>query len=61
MEHSLVLMGEIGGNDYNHALLAGKSIDEVETYVPLVVDAITSAINVRTYTYPHFLILLTNS
>ncbi|KAM0048906.1 putative sinapine esterase [Helianthus debilis subsp. tardiflorus] len=43
--HSLVLMGEIGGNDYNHALLAGKSIEELETYVPLVVDAIISAIN----------------
>ncbi|KAI7730943.1 hypothetical protein M8C21_004633 [Ambrosia artemisiifolia] len=43
--HSLVLMGEIGGNDYNHALLAGKSIDELETYVPLVVEAIISAVN----------------
>ncbi|XP_076948619.1 GDSL esterase/lipase At1g28580-like [Bidens hawaiensis] len=42
---SLFLMGEIGGNDYNHALLAGKSLDEVETYVPLVVEAITSAVN----------------
>lgn len=42
---SLVLMGEIGGNDYNHALVAGKSIDEIETYVPLVIKAIVSAIN----------------
>lgn len=42
---SLVLMGEIGGNDYNHALAAGKSIDEVEPYVPLVIKAIVSAIN----------------
>ncbi|CAI9260307.1 unnamed protein product [Lactuca saligna] len=38
-------MGEIGGNDYNHALLAGKSIDDVKTYVPFVVEAIISAIN----------------
>ncbi|KAI3719030.1 hypothetical protein L6452_19919 [Arctium lappa] len=42
---SLVLMGEIGGNDYNHALVAGKSIDEIKTYVPLVIKAIVSAIN----------------
>ncbi|KAI3498702.1 hypothetical protein L1887_34481 [Cichorium endivia] len=42
---SLVLMGEIGGNDYNHALVAGKSIDEVETYVPFVINTIVSAVN----------------
>ncbi|XP_076941540.1 GDSL esterase/lipase At1g28570-like [Bidens hawaiensis] len=41
---SLILMGEIGGNDYNHALLAGKSLEELETYVPLVVEAIVSAV-----------------
>lgn len=40
-------MGEIGGNDYNHALVAGKSIDEVETYVPFVINTIISAVNVR--------------
>ncbi|KVH97014.1 GDSL esterase/lipase At1g28570-like [Cynara cardunculus var. scolymus] len=44
IRHSLILMGEIGGNDYNHALLAGKSIDEIETYVPLVVKAIISTV-----------------
>ncbi|GKB63192.1 GDSL esterase/lipase-like protein [Tanacetum coccineum] len=38
-------MGEIGGNDYNHALSAGKSIDEVEAYVPFVIKAIISTIN----------------
>nr|GEZ76593.1 GDSL esterase/lipase At1g28580-like [Tanacetum cinerariifolium] len=42
---SLILMGEIGGNDYNHALSAGKSIDEVEAYVPFVIKAIISTIN----------------
>ncbi|KAJ0448536.1 putative sinapine esterase [Helianthus annuus] len=42
---SLILMGEIGGNDYNHALESGKSIDEVEGYVPFVIKAIISAIN----------------
>lgn len=38
-------MGEIGGNDYNDPFFIGKSIDEVESYVPLVIDTIISAIN----------------
>ncbi|MFS7896734.1 putative sinapine esterase [Helianthus anomalus] len=38
-------MGEIGGNDYNHALESGISIAEVETYVPFVINAIISAVN----------------
>ncbi|KAJ9563030.1 hypothetical protein OSB04_008190 [Centaurea solstitialis] len=44
-QSSLILMGEIGGNDYNHALLSGKSIDEVEPYVPLVIEIIVSTVN----------------
>ncbi|XP_058092683.1 GDSL esterase/lipase At5g45910-like [Magnolia sinica] len=40
---SLFLMGEIGGNDYNYALLQGTSIEEVQTFVPKVVEAIESA------------------
>ncbi|GKA50527.1 GDSL esterase/lipase-like protein [Tanacetum coccineum] len=43
---SLILMGEIGGNDYNHALVAGKSIDDVQPYVPLVLNAIVMTLNV---------------
>lgn len=43
----LILVGEIGGNDYNDALVAGKSIEQVETYVPLIIEAIVSSINVR--------------
>ncbi|KAI7734234.1 hypothetical protein M8C21_011547 [Ambrosia artemisiifolia] len=42
---SLILMGEIGGNDYNIPLSKGKSIDEVQSYVPLVIDTIISTIN----------------
>ncbi|XP_047973950.1 GDSL esterase/lipase At1g28570-like [Salvia hispanica] len=45
MEASLVIVGEIGGNDYNHALLDGKSMESVKNFVPQVVGAITSAIN----------------
>ncbi|KAH6829145.1 GDSL-like Lipase/Acylhydrolase superfamily protein [Perilla frutescens var. hirtella] len=44
LKTSLVLVGEIGGNDYNHALLDGKSKDLVGTFVPLVVKAIGSTI-----------------
>ncbi|XP_071706725.1 GDSL esterase/lipase At1g28580-like [Rutidosis leptorrhynchoides] len=43
--NSLILMGEIGGNDYNHAFTAGKSIDDVEAYIPSVIKAIISTVN----------------
>lgn len=46
IKNSLILMGEIGGNDYNHAVIAGKPIDELKSYVPLVINTIVSAINV---------------
>ncbi|KAL2341796.1 hypothetical protein Fmac_009736 [Flemingia macrophylla] len=55
---SLFLMGEIGGNDFNYALLVGKSITEIKTYVPYVINAIASAVNeviglgARTLTVP---------
>ncbi|GJR45811.1 SGNH hydrolase-type esterase domain-containing protein, partial [Tanacetum coccineum] len=42
---SLILMGEIGGNDYNTPIHQGKPMDEVKSYVPLVIDTIASAIN----------------
>ncbi|XP_076928665.1 GDSL esterase/lipase At1g28590-like [Bidens hawaiensis] len=41
---SLILVGEIGGNDYNYPILKGKPIEEVESFVPLVVDTIISAV-----------------
>ncbi|KAL8229838.1 hypothetical protein R6Q57_014738 [Mikania cordata] len=41
---SLILMGEIGGNDYNYPILEGKSTGEVEPFVPLVIDSIISAV-----------------
>ncbi|XP_059439206.1 GDSL esterase/lipase At1g28580-like [Corylus avellana] len=43
-ERSLFHMGEIGGNDYNNPLLHLRSIEEVKTFVPLVIKAIASAI-----------------
>ncbi|MFS7905393.1 putative sinapine esterase [Helianthus anomalus] len=45
LQHSLILMGEIGGNDYNHELRAGKPINEVKSFVPLVIKTIIAAVN----------------
>ncbi|KAI3818430.1 hypothetical protein L1987_12237 [Smallanthus sonchifolius] len=42
---SLILVGEIGGNDFNYPILDGKPIEEAETFVPLVIDTIISATN----------------
>ncbi|XP_050287243.1 GDSL esterase/lipase At1g28580-like isoform X1 [Quercus robur] len=42
---SLFLMGEIGGNDYNYPFFLYRSIEEIQTFVPLVIKAIASAIN----------------
>ena len=38
------MVGEIGGNDYNYALLEGHSVDEVKTIVPEVVQVIKDAV-----------------
>ncbi|KAK2393677.1 GDSL Lipase/Acylhydrolase superfamily protein [Trifolium repens] len=43
--NSLFLVGEIGGNDINYPLYLQKSIAEIKTYVPHVVNVITSTIN----------------
>ncbi|RAL49691.1 hypothetical protein DM860_001982 [Cuscuta australis] len=45
LQNSLILMGEIGGNDYNHPFFQGHPKEEVASYVPHVVDAIGLAIN----------------
>ncbi|KAG7598566.1 GDSL lipase/esterase [Arabidopsis suecica] len=44
IENALILMGEIGGNDYNYAFFAGKNIEEIKELVPLVIGTISSAI-----------------
>ncbi|KAL3635076.1 hypothetical protein CASFOL_022130 [Castilleja foliolosa] len=41
--NSLVLMGDIEGNDIGYALTQGKSIKEVRKYVPAIVKAIIDA------------------
>ncbi|XP_052188953.1 acetylajmalan esterase-like [Diospyros lotus] len=44
LKNSLFMVGEIGGNDYNYALLQGKSIEQVMSMVPEIVQEITDAI-----------------
>ncbi|XLT12229.1 hypothetical protein HN51_057919 [Arachis hypogaea] len=42
---SLFLVGEIGGNDFNYLFFLGRPIEEATTYVPLVINKISWAIN----------------
>ncbi|CAN8290974.1 unnamed protein product [Cochlearia groenlandica] len=42
--NALILMGEIGGNDYNFHFFGYKPIEEVKELVPLVINTISSAI-----------------
>ncbi|KAJ0430609.1 putative sinapine esterase [Helianthus annuus] len=46
---SLILVGEVGGNDYNFPILDGNPIDDVKSFVPIVINTIVSIINVRSY------------
>ncbi|KAL1370905.1 hypothetical protein HN51_001111 [Arachis hypogaea] len=43
--NSLFLVGEIGGNDFNHPLFLRKSVEEIKAYIPFVINEISSAIN----------------
>ncbi|KFK44741.1 hypothetical protein AALP_AA1G296900 [Arabis alpina] len=42
--NALILMGEIGGNDYNYPFFGLQTIEEIKELVPLVVSTISSAI-----------------
>ncbi|KAK9723665.1 hypothetical protein RND81_05G016600 [Saponaria officinalis] len=44
MQKSLVIMGEIGGNDYNFAFFHGQTVQEVYALVPQVIHSIKNAI-----------------
>ncbi|KAK3138314.1 hypothetical protein QOZ80_5AG0367240 [Eleusine coracana subsp. coracana] len=41
---ALFFVGELGVNDYNFIWMSGKTEDEVKTYVPKVVETITTAV-----------------
>ncbi|KAK4259670.1 hypothetical protein QN277_005978 [Acacia crassicarpa] len=45
LEKSLFLVGEIGGNDFNGPFALRRSFAEIKTYVPHVIDAISSTIS----------------
>lgn len=45
--NALFLVGEIGANDYNYALLQGKTIQEVKEMVPEVVQTVKNAVEVK--------------
>lgn len=51
IENALILMGEIGGNDYNYAFFVSKPVDEIKELVPLVITTISSAIMVKKTKY----------
>ncbi|KAF7138041.1 hypothetical protein RHSIM_Rhsim07G0191300 [Rhododendron simsii] len=52
LKKSLFIVGEIGGNDFNYALLEGKNIGEVKSLVPDTVKAITDAVRVAVILIP---------
>ncbi|XVF04788.1 hypothetical protein REPUB_Repub05bG0115500 [Reevesia pubescens] len=43
LKNALFMVGEIGGNDYNYALFQGKTLEEVTSMVPKVIQAIKDA------------------
>uniref|UniRef100_A0A0D3ERV5 GDSL esterase/lipase n=1 Tax=Oryza barthii TaxID=65489 RepID=A0A0D3ERV5_9ORYZ len=44
MKQSLFLVGEIGGNDYNHPLIGGVSIRKIRSFTPSVIAEVSSTI-----------------
>ncbi|KAL1204591.1 GDSL esterase/lipase [Cardamine amara subsp. amara] len=42
--NALIIIGEIGGNDYNYGFVVGKTVEEVKELVPLVISTISSVI-----------------
>ncbi|XP_072150247.1 acetylajmalan esterase [Setaria viridis] len=51
--NSLFIVGEFGGNDYNAALFTpGKGMAEARSYVPQVVDRITTGVEVQVVRHP---------
>lgn len=53
LQSSLVLVGEIGGNDYNYEFFANKPMTEVEKLIPGVIKTIIDAakVNISPHAY----------
>ncbi|CAK9158605.1 unnamed protein product [Ilex paraguariensis] len=49
LSKALVFVGEIGGNDVYYPLIQGKSIQEIYTYLPFIIEAITNAVKEVTH------------
>lgn len=49
LKEYLFLMGEIGGNDFNHPFFMGWSIQKIRSFVGPVIHAMSSAIEVSTH------------
>lgn len=45
-KNALLLVGEIGGNEFNYGLLQGKTLEELRAMVPEVVQIIINAVKV---------------
>ncbi|GFP98167.1 acetylajmalan esterase [Phtheirospermum japonicum] len=43
LRRALIFVGEIGGNDINYPLAQGRSLQEIQTYVPFINQAIVNA------------------
>ncbi|KZV43378.1 acetylajmalan esterase-like [Dorcoceras hygrometricum] len=53
LRHALFMVGEIGGNDYNYAIFQGKSIDELKSMVPDVVNVIMEGVKLNDFATYH--------
>ncbi|VVA92658.1 unnamed protein product [Arabis nemorensis] len=49
--NALIIVGVIGGNDYNYASFVGKGIEETKELVPLVISTISSTITVNIFSW----------
>ncbi|PIM98409.1 Chlorogenate--glucarate O-hydroxycinnamoyltransferase [Handroanthus impetiginosus] len=48
LRSALFMVGEVGGNDYNYAIFQGKTIEELTSMVPEVVNAIVDGVRKAT-------------
>ena len=55
------MVGEIGGHDYNYALIQGKSIEDVEDMVPDVVQTIKGQFLFSFSHFPTYYLLSTQN
>lgn len=47
LKNSLIFVGEIGGNDFIYGFFGNNTKEKVESYVPAVINTISSVIKVN--------------